>query len=63
VKFIDGDRKSYGKRSSKVLGLKAGLPFDESNFGPYGEDHAKLLATLILNSRMSPDHRRKIALS
>jgi hypothetical protein len=45
VKFIDGDRKDYGKGSAKVLALDAALPFDRKTFGPYSEDHAKLLAT------------------
>jgi hypothetical protein len=45
VKFIDGDRKDYGKGSAKVLALNAALPFDRKTFGPYSEDHAKLLAT------------------
>jgi hypothetical protein len=44
--FLDGDRKAYGLRSSKVLPMRCGLPFDEDNCGPYGPEHARHLASL-----------------
>jgi hypothetical protein len=56
VAFFDGDLKSYGKKSSKILSLKTALPFSTSNCGPYSENHARSLQKLHRSAR--PDSNK-----
>ena len=47
VEFLFGSKKQYAKNISKrILRVKAVLPFDRRNCGPYSADHAKRLAGL-----------------
>jgi hypothetical protein len=56
VAFFDGDKKRYGRRSSKILALKTALPFSASNCGPHSENHAKSLPTLHRSARLNSNN-------
>jgi hypothetical protein len=46
VMFFDSRTKLYGRRSSKVVAIKTKLPFKQDACGPYGAEHASLLAQI-----------------
>jgi hypothetical protein len=44
IRFVDGDKKEFGRRTSKVIVMNSPLKFDKDYCGPYTKDHAEILA-------------------
>lgn len=44
VRFADGDRRQFGKNTSKVLVMSSSMNFNKDHCGPYSKEHAEILA-------------------